>query len=167
MKMIPFFGGLLIAAFLLSATTPAAKQLPNVTIADLQGKPVNIVEYTNKNKLTVLSFWATWCSPCKRELDAIADLYPEWQEKFGVELVAITIDNARALSQVKPIIEEKSWDYSFLVDSKQELQQALGFQAIPQTFIVNSAGEILYQHEGYNPGDELELEKKLTELAGK
>jgi cytochrome c biogenesis protein CcmG/thiol:disulfide interchange protein DsbE len=167
MKTISFFGTLLVAMLMLGASAPATRQLPNLTIADLQGKPVNILEYTKKNTLTVLSFWATWCSPCKRELDAIADLYPEWQEKLGVELVAITIDNARALSQVKPIIEEKSWEYVFLVDSKQELQQALGFQAIPQTFIVDSEGTILYQHEGYNPGDELELEKKLTELAGK
>ena len=166
MKPMHILGSLLLAAFLLSASAPVAKQLPNITIADLQGKPVNIVEFTKKNKLTVLSFWATWCSPCKRELDAVSELYPDWQEKMGVELVAITIDNARALSQVKPIIEEKGWEYSFLVDSKQELQQALGFQAIPQTFIVNDEGTILYQHEGYNPGDELELEKKLMELAG-
>lgn len=166
MKLLTLFSGLLVAATLMGSTSPVSRQLPNITITDLQGKPVNITEYVKKNKITVLSFWATWCSPCKRELDAIAELYPDWQEKLGVELVAITIDNARALSQVKPIIEEKGWSYAYLVDSKQELQQALGFQAIPQTFIVNQQGEVLYQHEGYNPGDELELEKKLTELAG-
>lgn len=152
--------------FLIPAN-PVAKKLPNVTISDLQGRPANIVDHTKDTKYTVLSFWATWCSPCKRELDAIADLYPSWQEDLGVSLIAITIDNARALTQVKPIIEEKGWEYKVLVDSKQELQQALGFQAIPQTFIVDNEGNVLYQHEGYTPGDELELEKKLKELTGK
>lgn len=160
----------LFLGFLLSTgfTSPdVSKKLPNITIADLQGKPVNIIDYTSRGKITVLSFWATWCSPCKRELDAIAELYPTWQADYNTELVAITIDNARALTQVKPIIEEKGWEFQILVDSKQELQQALNFQAIPQTFVVDASGNIVYQHEGYTPGDEYELEKILKSLAGK
>ena len=78
------------------------KLLPNISIADLQGKPVNIQEYARQKKITVISFWATWCAPCKRELDAISELYPTWQEEYNTQLVAITIDNARALTQVKP-----------------------------------------------------------------
>ena len=144
-----------------------SKKLPNITITDLQGKPVNIVDFAANGKITVLSFWASWCSPCKRELDAIAELYPSWKEELNTQMAAITIDNARALTQVKPIIEEKGWEYHILVDSKQELQQALNFQAIPQTFVVDASGNIVYQHEGYTPGDEYELEKVLKELAGK
>jgi peroxiredoxin len=125
----------------------------------LAGKPVKIQEYVTGTQLTVLSFWATWCSPCKRELDAIQELYPDWIENYDVRLVAITIDNSRALTQVRPIIEEKGWEFDVLVDSKQELQQALNFQAIPQTFLVDTEGNILYQHEGYTPGDEYELEE--------
>jgi peroxiredoxin len=159
-----FLGILICTAF----TGPDVnKKLPNITIADLQGKPVNIVDFTSKGKTTVLSFWATWCAPCKRELDAIADLYPTWQAEYNTVLAAITIDNARALTQVKPLIEEKGWEYQVLVDSKQELQQALNFQVVPQTFVVDAAGNIVYQHEGYTPGDEYELEKVLKSLAGK
>ncbi|HUR30364.1 MAG TPA: TlpA disulfide reductase family protein [Saprospiraceae bacterium] len=143
------------------------KTLPNITISDLQGKPVNIQEITGGGKITVLSFWATWCAPCKRELDAIAELYPVWSTEYNTKLVAITIDNARALTQVKPLIQEKGWEFEVLSDSKQELQQALNFQAIPQTFVVDAEGNIVYQHEGYTPGDEYELEKVLKGLAGK
>lgn len=167
MKTIHFLSLLTAVAFLTGFTPPVAKKLPNVTITDLQGKPVNIVSATSSNKITVISFWATWCSPCKRELDAIADLYPDWQSDLEVELIAITIDNARALTQVKPLLEEKGWPYTILVDSKQELQQALGFQAIPQTFVIDHEGTIVYQHEGYTPGDEYELEKFLKTLANK
>lgn len=144
-----------------------SKKLPDITITDLQGKPVKIQEYAKESNYTILSFWATWCAPCKRELDAIGELYPEWTEAYDVRLVAITIDNARALTQVKPLIEEKGWEFDILVDSKQELQQALNFQAIPQTFVVDAEGNILYQHEGYTPGDEYELEKIIKELSGK
>ena len=163
--LAPFLLALIISVGFTYPDT--AKKLPNITIADLQGKPVNIVEYAAKNKITVISFWATWCAPCKRELDAIAELYPTWQSDFSTQLVAITIDNARALTQVKPLIEEKGWEYDILVDTKQELQQALNFQAIPQTFVVDAEGNILFQHEGYTPGDEYELEKFLKGLAEK
>ncbi len=164
-KLLIFFA----LASLSFGFTPSdvSKKLPDITITDLQGKPVKIQEYAKDSKYTILSFWATWCAPCKRELDAIGELYPEWTEAYDVRLVAITIDNARALTQVKPLIEEKGWEFDVLVDSKQELQQALNFQAIPQTFVVDAEGNILYQHEGYTPGDEYELEKVIKELSGK
>lgn len=149
------------------AQHPGEKRLPDITISTLQGKPVNIQNYVAKGKITVLSFWATWCSPCKRELDAISELYPIWMSDYNTELIAISIDNARALTQVKPIIEEKGWKFEVLVDSKQALQQALNFQAIPQTFVVDKEGNIVYQHEGYTPGDEFELEKVIKKLSGK
>jgi len=158
----------LLLAFSFAFTQPEGeKKVPDITISTLQGKPVNIQDYVTKGKITVLSFWATWCSPCKRELDAVAELYPGWTDKYNMQLIAVTVDNARALSQVKPIIEEKGWTFEVLVDSKQELQQALNFQAIPQTFVVNKEGNIVYQHEGYTPGDEYELEKVIKELAAK
>lgn len=147
-------------------TTPnSSKKLPDITITDLQGKPVKIQEYIKTKKLTIISFWATWCAPCKRELDAIQELYPDWTAEMDLQLVAITIDNSRALTQVKPLIEEKGWEFDVLVDSKQELQYALNFQAIPQTFVVDAEGNILYQHEGYTPGDEYELETLVKKLA--
>lgn len=158
---------LLVSAVAISFTHPVEKKLPNVTITDLQGKPVNIQEFVGTGKTTILSFWATWCAPCKRELDAVAELYPEWTADYNTRLIAITIDNARALTQVKPLIQEKGWEYDVLVDSKQELQQALNFQAIPQTFVVDKNGNIVYEHSGYTPGDEYELEKIIKGLAGK
>lgn len=164
-KVLIFF---VLASLSFSFTHPvASKKLPDITISDLQGKPVKIQEYAKQSKITIMSFWATWCAPCKRELDAISELYPEWLEAYDVRLVAITIDNARALTQVKPLIEEKGWEFDVLVDNKQELQQGLNFQAIPQTFVVDAEGNILYQHEGYTPGDEYELEKIIKELASK
>lgn len=166
MKSILFLFIIVGVAF--GFTSPdASKRLPDITIADLQGKPVKIQEYVNNGKTTIISFWATWCAPCKRELDAVSELYSGWVNDYNVQLVAITIDNARALTQVKPLIEEKGWEFDVLVDSRQELQQALNFQSIPQTFIVDKDGNIQYEHSGYSPGDEYEIEKIIKDLAGK
>jgi peroxiredoxin len=166
MKLNTIFAGLLLAlGFLTMAMTDNSRQLPDVNIKTLDGKTVNIQTFAGNGKITILSFWATWCSPCKRELDAIAELYPEWQEKYNTELVAVTIDNARALAKVKPLVQQKRWEYTILSDAKQELQQALNFQVIPQTFVVDQQGNIVYEHSGYQPGDEYQLEDKLAELA--
>lgn len=138
---------------------------PTVDLKSLDGKTVSTDDFIKDGKVTVISFWATWCSPCKRELDAIADIYPDWQEDYDVELVAITIDNSRQLTKVPGIVGSKKWDYTVLSDSKQKLQRALNFETIPQTFVLDKAGNIVYSHNGYNPGDEDELEDVIAKYA--
>ena len=156
---------LIIATFvLMSATITGDKKMPSAELKTLEGKTVNIKDYLGKGKPVVVSFWATWCSPCKKELDAINDVYPEWVEDYGVELLAITIDNARGMAKVPGMVGSKGWEYTVLSDSKQTLQQALNFQTIPQTFLVDGEGNIVYTHNGYNPGDEYELEDKIAAL---
>lgn len=153
---------MLVSVTLLSFTI-GDKKFPKANLKTLDGKAVLLNSNFEKNKLTVISFWATWCSPCKKELDAIKDLYPEWK-KLGVELVAITIDDAQALNKVKPLVAQKGWSYTILSDQNKDMLRLLNFQSIPQTFVVDATGNILYTHNGYAPGDEYELEKKLKEF---
>ncbi len=125
---------LVLLAFTISSfVLTAQSNIPSVEVKTLSGETVNIQDYTTNGKITVLSFWATWCSPCKRELDAIADVYEEWQEEYDAELIAITIDDARALPKVKPMVQAKRWDYTILSDVKQDLMRGLNFQNVPMT----------------------------------
>jgi cytochrome c biogenesis protein CcmG, thiol:disulfide interchange protein DsbE len=149
-------------------TGHAQKSIPAVSIKTLDGKTVDIQDYTHKSgKITVLSFWATWCKPCQQELDAIMDLYPEWQEKYNVQLVAVTVDTQRALAKVAPMVSSKGWEYIILSDANQALQAALNFQSIPQTFLLDANGNVIYEHTGYLPGNEYDLEEKIKAAASK
>ncbi len=152
---------LLSVLMALSLNLIAQRTVPSVNIQDLDGKTVNITDFTNTGELTVLSFWATWCTPCKRELNNIADLYPEWQEKYEVKLVAVSIDNARTFPQVRPYVMSQDWEYTVLSDINQNLQRALGFQTVPQTFLIDRNGHIVYDHNGYVDGDEYILEEQI------
>lgn len=139
------------------------KKFPKANLKTLEGQTINLNNNFSKNKLTIINFWATWCSPCKKELDAIKQLYPDWKN-MGVELVAVTIDDAQALNKVKPMVAQKGWTYTILSDQNKEMLRLLNFQSIPQTFVVDTNGNIVYTHNGYAPGDEHELGKKLKEL---
>jgi len=163
-KIVLFF-----AAFLLFLANSQAQnsKLPDVQLKDLQGKTVAFKEQINPEKITVISFWATWCAPCKKELDNIAEIYPEWQEKFNVELIAISTDDARTTPKVKSTVAAKGWDYTVLIDSNQDLQRALNINSVPFTIVIDQKGEIIYQHSGYKDGDEEELAEKLAEWAKK
>ncbi|MEM9824762.1 MAG: TlpA disulfide reductase family protein [Bacteroidota bacterium] len=169
-----FFQFVLLALCLCATTTLSSqtkeakyKTLPSVNIKNLDGKTVNIQDFAKNGKITVLSFWATWCHPCKRELDAIADLYPDWQDDYDMELVAITIDDARSMRKVKPLVETKGWEYLVLSDANEDLKRALNFQTVPMTLLLDQNGNIVYEHNSYSPGDEIELEDKIKLLAGK
>jgi len=155
------FVALLLSGILFIASDRPIKKLPEVTVKTLEGQTVALNKLVAENKLTILSFWATWCSPCKKELTALTDFYDEWKEEYGVELLAITIDDNRALPKVKPMVESKGWPFVILSDANQELMRALNFQTVPQTFLVDQSGTIVYEHPGYAPGDEYELEEKI------
>jgi thiol-disulfide isomerase/thioredoxin len=164
MKQLTF---LIITVLFSTVAAIGQKSVPSVTVKSLEGKAHDLKELTaDPDKVYIIDFWATWCSPCKKELDAIADYYEDWQADYNVELIAITIDNQRALPKVPGVVETKGWEYVVLSGNEEAMRNAFNFQTIPQT-IVAKDGAIVYEHNGYVPGDEEELEKIVAKAAGK
>lgn len=157
----------LALGFLFSASLSFAQTtLPDVNAKTLDGQTVNLLQtYGQSGKVTIISFWATWCKPCQAELDAMSDLYPEWQENYNVELVAISIDDQRAVAKVGPLVETKGWDFTVLLGNESEMRNSFNFSSIPQTLVVGKNGNIAYVHNGYAPGDEEDLVEKVAALA--
>lgn len=143
----------------------AQRQVPDLQLKTLKKQSVPIKDILQEADYSVLSFWATWCAPCKRELNTIAEVYEDWQKDYRMQLIAITIDDQRMLTKVPGIVSSNWWEYVVLSDENQALKNALNITTIPRTMIVDKAGNILYDHNGYKPGDELELEEKLRMLS--
>lgn len=161
---------LLLLTVILSATVLQAQQLsklPSVEVTKLNGEKVDISTLVGNGKIVVVNFWATWCVPCKKELTNMAEMYEDWQKKYGVEIIAISIDDSKNAAKVKATVDGSGWVYTVLLDANQDLKRALNFQAPPYSLIIDKDGNIVDTHAGYVDGDEFLLEEKLKELAGK
>ncbi len=162
MKKITLF---LIACILMTINVSfAQKTLPDVSLTTLKGKQVNIADYGKNGKITIISFWALWCTPCKKELNNIKDMYEDWQEEYGVELIALSIDDARNTAKVKSYVDGQLWEYIILLDKNQDLKRALNFQTIPYVLLIDKDGNIVYSHSSYVEGDEYILEDKIKKI---
>lgn len=142
------------------------KKIPAVELKTVDGKVVNTAELGFKGPV-IFSFWATWCSPCKRELNTIHDLYTDWQTETGVNLVAVSIDDMKTAPQVPIYVDGKGWEYLVLMDPNGDFKRAMGVNNVPHTFLVNPDGTIVYSHNNYAPGDEEKLYEELLKLAKK
>lgn len=162
-----FFITFSISAKADDTTKQKTTQLPSVNVKRLDGTSVNIQEYAKTGKITVISFWATWCGPCIKELDNIMDLYADWQKNYGLELVAVTIDDARTLPKVQSFVNGKGWTYTILTDENKDLARALNVNNPPQTILLDQDGNIVYVHNGYVEGNEYELEEEIKKLIKK
>ena len=139
-------------------------QLPKVTLKDIHGKEVSTDTLSNQGKPFIIDFFATWCKPCNRELDAISEVYEDWQRETGVKIIAVSLDQAHNINKVKPLVDNHGWDYEVLLDPNGELKHAFGIQMIPYVLIVDGQGNIAYKHQGYTDGAEEELIEKVREL---
>jgi len=132
--------------------------MPNVILKTIEGKTVNYKSTSNKNGLTIYSFWATWCVPCINELDAINKDFDKWKLETNVKLVAVSTDDARTKRRVRPLVNGKKWNFDVLVDENQAFKRALNINGIPHT-IVTKGSKIIYRKIGYKPGEEEDLYK--------
>ena len=154
-----FFVALLLMGFMASYA-----QLPSVTLKDISGKVVDTAKLNNDGKPFIISFFATWCKPCNRELNAIHEVYPDWQDETGVKVVAISIDQAQNVAKVKPLVDGYGWEYEVLLDPNGDFKRAMGVNMIPAVFIIDGDGKIAESRSGYTDGSESHLIEKVREL---
>lgn len=158
---------ILLLVLLSAFCAPIKAQLPQITLKSIDGKSVRLDTISNNDKPIIVSFFATWCKPCNRELSAINEVYDEWQKETGVKLIAISIDQAQNVNKVKPLVDANGWKYEVLLDPNGEVRRAVGAQMIPFVLVLDKNKNIVYKHSGYADGSENELYEKVKEACKK
>lgn len=157
----------LLAAMALFLSVSVFAELPSVQLKDINGKRVNTAKLNNDGKPYIISFFATWCKPCLRELDAINEVYADWQDETGVKLIAVSIDKAQDESKVKPLVNSKGYEYEVLLDPNGDFKRAMGVNMVPTVFIIDGNNNIIETRTQYTDGSEEHLIEAVREALNK
>jgi len=158
---------LLVLLFYTAQAIAQSEGVPDVSLKNLKGETVKVREITGNGKITVVSFWATWCSPCKKELSNYAEHYEDWQAKYDVQILAISIDDARNTAKVKAYANGVNWPFEILLDPNEDMKRSMNFQTVPFSMLVDQKGNVVYRHNSYVEGDEFVMEEKIAALLKK
>lgn len=145
----------------LPLTILAAGEIPDFTLKDINNNPVKFSELLGKGHI-IIDFWATWCSPCMKELPKLSSLQTKYDTL--ITIVCISADRPRSIARARGIVKSKQFSFLTLFDTDKEVQKLFHITSIPRTFIINKEGEIVYEHTGYKRGDEKYLEEQLLKL---
>lgn len=124
--------------------TEKAKQLPDVEFTLLNGKIQTLDEL--KGKTILLNFWATTCTPCRKEIPELIDLYQEFSTK-GMQLIGIAMSYDRP-DHVIAFQQRYNIPYSLAIDVDSAVANNFNVDAIPVTLLISPRGQIEYRHRG-------------------
>ena len=136
--------------------------LPNMKLKDLKNKRQELSQYYSDGPI-LINIWNLACEPCKKEMKELDKLNKKYGAQ-GFEVVSINIDNTRSMSKVKSYVNSQKYSFTVLSDPKAEFFRKMGGKVMPFVIIADSTGEIINRHVGYNPGDEIRLEKEILHI---
>lgn len=155
------FGIYFLILFCLTSSVQA-EQAPNFVAKDLDGKKVELKEVLEGGPV-LISFWATWCKPCIKELGELQKVYKKYKAA-GFEILAVDVDGPRSISKVRTMVQGLKWEFPVLWDESKDIYRRYQVLGIPHTVLIDRSGEIRYTHTTYRPGDEEVIAKKIEEL---
>lgn len=156
---------LILGLMCLSAMIASSQnQLPSVQLSTLQGEAINSSSLLDDKVPVVISFWSTICKPCIEELNAFRDEWVKWQKEVNFKFVAVSTDDARSVARVRTFVASREWPFTIWLDKNQDFKRALNVNTIPQLYIIDANGKIVYTHIGYTPGSETKVLEVLKGL---
>ena len=137
-------------------------KIPNLDLKLLNGKKTSVYRLLESGPL-LIDFWATWCKPCKIVMQHLNEYHNEYLEK-GFKVVMINQDTPRSLGKVKSYINSKNYDFLVSIDPNQQIAKKLNGQIMPNLILINQDGTIQWRHQGYMPGEEIEIKEQIEIL---
>ena len=149
----------LLSLAALFITVAASAQVPSVKVENAKGESFDTAALLEEGTPMIISFWSTTCKPCIRELEAVYEALPDWQEEVDFRVVAVSTDDSRQLAKAKSFAEGRGWgsDFTLLFDNNQDFMRAMNVTVVPHVFVVDAKGKVVFSHTAYVQGGEVEL----------
>lgn len=152
-----------------SPGAPAADNtgaLTTLSLTDLSGTPLPLGEWVGRDVI-VISFWATYCKPCKGEMPFLQKMWEKYGEK-GLKVLAVSQDGPETESGVRPFVQRNRYTFHVSIDRQSDAARLLNPKGmLPYLVIVGKDGRIVMGKDGFSAGDQPAIETFLQEQLAK
>jgi thiol-disulfide isomerase/thioredoxin len=155
----------MIALFILPICAFSQK-VYDFTLPDAHSSEILSFNSLKGEKLTLIDFWATWCKPCMAAIPKIEAIFQTYKDS-GLNVIGINVDSPRNLSKIAPFTKSLGIKYPVLLDTEQVVMRDLNVTSLPTLLIVDNNNKVVYFHEGFQPGHEIEIENQIRSLLNK
>ncbi|RPI24822.1 MAG: TlpA family protein disulfide reductase [Acidobacteria bacterium] len=129
--------------------TAVGQAAPAFALKTLDGASFSIPQ--SKGAVTLINFFATWCGPCLAEMPRLEK--DVWQRFRGKNFAMIAIAREQSSSDLVPFVKQRGFSFPVAPDPKREVYSLFARQYIPRTYVLDSAGKIVFQSQGYNQAE--------------
>ncbi|MFQ5543579.1 MAG: peroxiredoxin family protein [Nitrospiria bacterium] len=143
----------------LAVTQSILKKASDFTVKSLSGKNIKLSE--QRGRVVILNFWATWCTPCKKELPYFNDLYGKYKT-VGLEILGVNIDKTTA--EARRMSNAFAISFPVLLDPSGKVSDLYGIRSMPTTYVIGKGGMVRHIHWGFGPDEPGRYEKEIRSL---
>ena len=151
--------------FIFSNSQEVLSRTPNLKIKLIDGSNISLNELYKDGPL-LIDFWATWCVPCKKLMKYLNQYHQEYQNE-GFKVLMINTDSPRSIGKVKSYIKSQNYKFLVGVDPNKVISKKLNSIVMPTTILINQSGDIVWRHQGYIKGEEIQIKRKIESLLNK
>ncbi len=140
----------------------AVGRVPDISTRNLEGKKFDLKQ-TLQSGPAVITFWTTWCKPCRKELPELQKLVEKYGEQ-GFQVIGINGDGPVDQAKIRPFVRALGFDFEVIPDPDGEVRRRFQVEVFPTSLLVDTEGRILKRQVGYRRGDEKILEEELKKI---
>lgn len=160
MRLVALLALMLLPEAAVAQEIRAGTAAPEIDLPTLQGRKVKLSSL--RGHPVVVTFWGTWCPPCREEFPELVAVYRKYREA-GLEIVAVNQrDQELSTEDVKAFVTRFSVEFTVVLDRRGKARRSFRLIALPTTVFIDAAGVIQHVHTG--PVSRAELARGLATI---